>query len=94
MTDNGDNTEVQIADAAWAHNRWPMIGFFSGAGMGLVLGVVTAAGMLWTLVYIVALTVFGCAMGFIIARMVYGSPGTPSSSDFEKQDASSPEDSS
>jgi type IV secretory pathway VirB6-like protein len=73
MNENNYEVDAGLTDAAWAYNRWPTIGLAVGAGTGLVVGVVTYVGVLWTLVYIVALTVIGCAIGLIVARLMFGS---------------------
>ncbi len=60
-----------VGDAAWAHNRWPTIGLYAGAGLGVMLGVITVAGWLWTLVYAAALAAGGCFVGLAAAKIVY-----------------------
>lgn len=75
---------ADLGDAAWAHNRWPTVGLFSGAGVGLVLGLVFESGWLWTALFVVALAVGGCLGGAGLAALVYrhsddppGGPGGP-----------------
>ncbi len=62
---------ADLGDAAWAHNRWPTVGLFSGAGVGLVLGLVFESGWLWTSLYVVGLAVCGCLGGLGLAALVY-----------------------
>ncbi len=58
-------------DAAWAHNRWPTIGLYTGAGLGLLMGIAFVSGWLLTIGFIVALAATGCLVGFGLAGIVY-----------------------
>ena len=64
--------EPDIGDAAWAHNRWPTIGLYTGAGIGVLLGVVFYSGWVWTVLFIIGLATAGCLLGFAAAILVYG----------------------
>ena len=71
MNERNSDPLPDVGDSAWAQNRWPTIGLFSGAGIGLLLGLVFVAGWLRTIAYVVALTITGCAVGLILAKLVY-----------------------
>ena len=60
MNDRKQEAGPSIGDAAWAHNRWPAVGLYTGAGFGLALGVIFWLGWLWTIVLIVGLAFAGC----------------------------------
>ena len=60
-----------IGESAWAHYRWPRIGGYAGAGVGLVLGVVRVAGWFQTIGLVVLLGIGGGLVGFILAKVVY-----------------------
>lgn len=60
-----------IGESAWAHYRWPRIGGYAGAGVGLVLGIVRVAGWSQTIGMLVLLGVSGGLIGFILAKLVY-----------------------
>lgn len=62
-----------ISDAAWAHNRWPTVGLYCGAGIGLLLAVVFYQAWYWAVLYVVAGAVAGCLFGFAAAFLTYGS---------------------
>lgn len=60
-------------DAAWAYNRWPTVGLFTGAGLAATLGVVFPPfGWLKLIVLVVAGAIGGCILGFITARVIFG----------------------
>lgn len=61
-----------VGDAAWAHNRWPTVGLYTGGGVGLLLGVVFYSGVWWTILYVIALAAAGCLLGFAAAILMYG----------------------
>ena len=63
---------TDLGDAAWAHNRWPTVGLFTGGGVGLLLGIVFYIGWLWTLLLAVCLAVAGCVTGVGLAALIYG----------------------
>lgn len=75
MSDGPPPTRFDGSDAAWAHNRWPTVGIYTGAGTGLVLGVTLFAGILWTIAYIVGLAILGGVCGFVAAAIVYRNAG-------------------
>ena len=67
-----------LGDATWAHNRWPTIGLYTGAGVGAVLGIMFLVGWLWTILYIVTLAITGCIVGLVAAKVTFwGSPQGP-----------------
>jgi hypothetical protein len=66
-----ERVDVDPGDAAWAHNRWPTVGLFSGAGLGLVLGLLYQLGWILTTVSVIALAVGGCLGGLALAKFVY-----------------------
>ena len=68
---------TEISDAAWAHNRWPTIGLYAGAGIGLLVGIVFVLGWRWTVAYIAVLAVTGCLVGFGLAQVIYPWPKPP-----------------
>ncbi len=72
MNDRPSNSRKGIGDAAWAYNRWPTIGLFTGIGIGVVLGVSFPLG--WILGILVALAGggVGCVLGLILAKLIYG----------------------
>ena len=62
-----------IGDAAWAYNRWPTVGLFTGCGLCAVLALVFPPfGWLKLIAFIVAGAVGGCILGFITARVIFG----------------------
>ncbi len=73
-SDPGDRAEpaADISDATWAHNRWPTIGLYTGAGIGFAVGVVFVAGWLLTIAYTVGLGVLGLLVGLGLAVLIYG----------------------
>lgn len=75
MSDRTSQPVPDISDATWAHNRWPVVGLYTGAGIGLALGVVFVAGWLWTILYIAGLAVLGCLVGFGLAMLIYDRRG-------------------
>ncbi len=75
-----DAETLESVDAAWAHNRWPTIGLYTGAGVGLLMGIAFVSGWLFTLGFIVALAVTGCLVGLGLAGIVYRRAGTASRS--------------
>ncbi len=68
---SADPSHRNVGAAAWAHNRWPTIGLYAGAGVGLVLGIVRLAGLWKTLLFTVALAVGGLIVGYLLARIIY-----------------------
>ena len=66
-----DAETPESVDAAWAHNRWPTIGLYTGAGLGLLMGIAFVSGWLLTIGFIVALAVTGCLVGLGLASLVY-----------------------
>jgi len=75
-----DAETLESVDAAWAHNRWPTIGLYTGAGVGLLVGVAFVSGWLWTIGFVVALAVTGCLLGLGLAGLVYRRAGAVSRS--------------
>jgi len=70
----------ESVDAAWAHNRWPTIGLYTGAGVGLLMGVAFVSGWWMTIAFIVALAVTGCLVGLGLAGIVFRRVGAASRS--------------
>ncbi len=80
MNDRPTNSREGIGDAAWAYNRWPTIGLFTGIGIGAVLGVSFPVG--WIIGVLVALAGggIGCVLGTVpstpgqlaIVHLVFG----------------------
>ncbi len=60
-----------VGDAAWAHNRWPTIGIYSGAGIGAMVALVFYPGWLLTITYVVVLAIVGGLLGFAAAKLIY-----------------------
>ena len=75
-----DAETLESVDAAWAHNRWPTIGLYTGGGVGLLMGIAFVSGWLWTIGFVVALAVLGCLVGLGLAGIVYRHSGTVSRS--------------
>ena len=75
-----DAETSEAVDAAWAHNRWPTIGLYTGAGVGLLMGIAFVSGWWLTIVFIVALAVTGCLVGLGLAGMMYRRAGRASRS--------------
>ena len=73
MSDRKEQSASDIGDAAWAYNRWPTIGLYTGGGLGAMLGMVFPPfGWLRLLIFIVAGAIGGCVLGFITARVIFG----------------------
>jgi len=70
-----DAETLEAVDAAWAHNRWPTIGLYAGAGVGLLMGIAFVSGWWLTIAFIVALAVTGCLVGLGLAGMMYRRAG-------------------
>ncbi len=75
-----DAETSESIDAAWAHNRWPTIGLYTGAGVGLLMGIAFVSGFWMTIGFIVALAVTGCLVGLGLAGMMYRRAGRASRS--------------
>jgi len=75
-----DAETLEAVDAAWAHNRWPTVGLYSGAGVGLLMGIAFVSGLWLTIAFIVALAVTGCLVGLGMAGMMYRRAGRASRS--------------
>ena len=75
-----DAETLESVDAAWAHNRWPTIGLYTGAGVGLLMGIAFVSGWLWTIAFVAALAVLGCLVGLGLAGIVYRHGGVVSRS--------------
>ncbi len=60
-----------ISDASWAHNRWPTIGLYTGAGLGAVMSVVFVPGWMWALGYVIAGAIAGCVLGLGLVKLIY-----------------------
>ncbi len=75
-----DAETLESVDAAWAHNRWPTIGLYTGAGVGLLMGIAFVSGLWLTIGFIVALAVTGCLVGLGMAGMMYRRAGRASRS--------------
>ena len=72
MTHDDPNTRSGIGDAAWAYNRWPTIGLFTGLGIGVVLSVSFPVGWIRGVLIALAGGVVGCVLGLILAKLIYG----------------------
>ena len=72
MTNDDPNTRSGIGDAAWAYNRWPTIGLFTGIGIGVVLSVSFPVGWIRGILIALAGGGVGCVLGLILARLIYG----------------------
>jgi len=72
MTNDDPNTRSAIGDAAWAYNRWPTIGLFTGIGIGVVLSVSFPVGWVRGILIALAGGVVGCVLGLILAKLIYG----------------------
>ncbi len=71
MSDQKPEPDLIVTDASWAHNRWPTIGLYTGAGLGVVMGVVFVPGWMWALGYVIAGAIAGCLLGLGLAKLVY-----------------------
>ncbi len=72
MTNDDPNTRSGIGDAAWAYNRWPTIGLFTGIGIGVVLSVSFPVGWIRGVLIALGSGVVGCVLGLILAKLTYG----------------------
>ena len=73
MSDRKEQSTSDIGDAAWAYNRWPTVGLFTGAGLAAMLGVVFPPfGWFKLIAFIVTGAIGGCLLGFITARVIFG----------------------
>ena len=73
MNDRKPQPTSDPGDAAWAYNRWPTVGLFTGAGLGAMLGVVFPPfGWFKLVAFIVTGAITGCLLGFVTARIVFG----------------------
>ena len=77
MNSRPPSSRSDAGEAAWAYNRWPTIGLYSGAGVAALLGVLFRSGWLTMVGAIVGGAVLGCLIGLVLARVVYRSPGPP-----------------
>ncbi|MHC4428953.1 MAG: hypothetical protein ACYS0D_10195 [Planctomycetota bacterium] len=68
-------SQTDIGDAAWAYNRWPTIGLWSGGGIGLLLSVLFGAGWLLVIGSIAGGAIGGCLLGVLLAVLVYPTRG-------------------
>lgn len=68
-------SQTDIGDAAWAYNRWPTIGLWSGGGIGLLLSVLFGAGWLLVIGSIAGGAIGGCLLGALLAIVVYPTRG-------------------
>lgn len=75
MNDRPSNSRKGIGDAAWAYNRWPTIGLFTGIGIGVVLSVSFPVGWIRGILIALAGGVVGCVLGFVSAYVFYGRAG-------------------
>ena len=75
-----DAETLEAVEAAWAHNRWPTVGLYSGAGVGLLMGIAFVSGWWLTIAFVVALAVTGCLVGLGLAGMMYRRAGRASRS--------------
>ena len=75
-----DAETPEAIDAAWAHNRWPTIGLYTGAGLGLLMGIAFVSGWLLTIGFVVGLGVIGCLVGLGLAGVMYRRAGVAAAS--------------
>jgi len=75
-----DAETLEAVEAAWAHNRWPTVGLYTGAGVGLLMGIAFVSGWWLTIAFVVALAVTGCLVGLGLAGMMYRRAGRASRS--------------
>ncbi len=71
MTNEDPSTRSSPGDAAWAQNRWPTIGLFTGLGLGIVLAVSIPVGWLLMILLPIAGSVVGCVLGLAFAKLFY-----------------------
>lgn len=64
-----------VGDAVWAHHKWPRIGLFTGFGVGVILAFLFVLGWWAAIVFVIAVSVFGCLMGFLLASVIYRTRG-------------------
>jgi len=83
MTNDDPSTRSGIGDAAWAYNRWPTIGLFTGIGICVVLSVSFGGGWIRGILIALAGGVVGCVLGFAAARVFYGRAGRERDDDEE-----------
>ncbi len=86
MTYRRPSNNTDIGAAAWAHNRWPTIGLFVGAGVGLVVAVLVVASWPWLIGSILAGAAAGCLLGMGLAKVVYSGSGHTRESDATDDD--------
>ena len=72
MTNDDPNTRSGIGDAAWAYNRWPTIGLFTGLGIGVVLSVSFPVGWIRGILIALGSGIVGCVLGLVLAKLIYG----------------------
>ncbi|MCH8315793.1 MAG: hypothetical protein IIA64_07455 [Planctomycetes bacterium] len=72
MTNDDPNTRSGIGDAAWAYNRWPTIGLFTGLGIGVVLSVSFPVGWIRGILIALGSGIVGCVLGLLLAKLIYG----------------------
>ncbi len=68
-------SQTDIGDAAWAYNRWPTIGLWSGGGIGLLLSVILGDSWLLVIGSIAGGAIGGCLVGVLLAVLVYPTRG-------------------
>ncbi len=71
MTSEDSSTRSGPGDAAWAQNRWPTIGLFTGLGLGIVVAVSFPVGWIWMILLPIAGSATGCVLGLVLAKLLY-----------------------
>ena len=71
MTNEDPSTRSGPGDAAWAQNRWPTIGLFTGLGLGIVVAVSFPVGWLLMILLPIAGSATGCVLGLVLAKLFY-----------------------
>ncbi len=69
--ETGEPSMTDVGDAAWAHNRWPTIGLYAGAGIGAMVALIFYPGWLLTITFVVVLAIAGGLVGFGAAKLLY-----------------------
>ncbi len=72
MNDLKEKSASDIGDAAWAYNRWPTVGLFTGGCLSALLGLIFPVGWLWVVGFLVIGSIVGGFLGYLSARIIYG----------------------
>ncbi len=71
MTGNNNNPNIDEGEAAWAHNRWPTVGLFTGWGLAALLWLLFHWSWWLGILVVFGAGCVGCLAGFFIASIVY-----------------------